>query len=133
MDETLIKTNLDKLDKNDKVNLEGALQYNQRVGGHLVQGHIDTIGKIISIDKTDEWTEISISIDTSFQKYCIYKGSIAIDGVSLTIADIDDDKIKLALIPHTLENTILSDYIVGQSINIETDMYGKYIENFQKG
>ena len=133
VDETLIKTNLDKLDKNDKVNLEGALQYNQRVGGHLVQGHIDTIGKIISIDKTDEWTEISISIDTSFQKYCIYKGSIAIDGVSLTIADIDDDKIKLALIPHTLENTILSDYIVGQSINIETDMYGKYIENFQKG
>ena len=133
VNETLVKTNLDRLDKSDEVNLEGALQYNQRVGGHLVQGHIDTVGKIINIDKTDEWTEILISIDSAFKKYCIYKGSIAIDGVSLTIANIDDNKIKIALIPHTLENTILSDYINGQLINIETDMYGKYIENFSGG
>ena len=133
VDETLVKTNLDRLDKSDKVNLEGALQYNQRVGGHLVQGHIDTVGKIINIDRTDEWTEILISIDSTFKKYCIYKGSIAIDGVSLTIANINDNKIKIALIPHTLENTILSDYVNGQLINIETDMYGKYIENFSGG
>ena len=133
VDETLVKTNLDRLDKRDKVNLEGALQYNQRVGGHLVQGHIDTVGKIINIDRTDEWTEILISIDSTFKKYCIYKGSIAIDGVSLTIANINDNKIKIALIPHTLENTILSDYVNGQLINIETDMYGKYIENFSGG
>ena len=67
------------------------------------------------------------------KKYCIYKGSIAIDGVSLTIADIDENKIKVALIPHTLENTISLDYVNGQSVNIETDMHGKYIENFSGG
>ena len=74
-----------------------------------------------------------IDINSNFKKYCIYKGSIAIDGVSLTIADIDENKIKIALIPHTLENTISSDYINGQSVNIETDMHGKYIENFSEG
>ena len=74
-----------------------------------------------------------IDINSDFKKYCIYKGSIAIDGVSLTIADIDDNKIKIALIPHTLENTISSDYANGQSVNIETDIHGKYIENFSEG
>ena len=133
VDETLTKTNLGSLNKDSKVNLERALQYNQRVGGHLVQGHIDTTGKIININKTDEWTEVMIDINSDFKKYCIYKGSIAIDGVSLTIADINKNKIKIALIPHTLENTISSDYANGQSVNIETDMHGKYIENFSEG
>ena len=71
-----------------------------------------------------------IDVKTEVQKYCIYKGSIAIDGVSLTIADIKENVVKVTLIPHTLENTILSDYIEGQSVNIETDMHAKYIENF---
>ena len=133
VNETLIKTNLGSLNKDSKVNLERSLQYNQRVGGHLVQGHIDTIGKILSIHETDEWSEIMIDIDDKFKKYCIYKGSIAIDGVSLTIANIDKNVIKIALIPHTLEHTISSDYTDGDFVNIETDMYGKYIENFSKG
>ena len=133
VDETLTKTTLGSLSKDSKVNLERALQYNQRVGGHLVPGHIDTIGKIININQTDKWTEVMIDINSNFKKYCIYKGSIAIDGVSLTIADIDENKIKIALIPHTLENTISSDYANGQSVNIETDMHGKYIENFSEG
>ena len=133
VNETLIKTNLGSLNKDSKVNLERSLQYNQRVGGHLVQGHIDTIGKILSIHRTDEWSEIMIDIDDNFKKYCIYKGSIAIDGVSLTIANIDNNVIKIALIPHTLEHTISSDYADGDFVNIETDMYGKYIENFSKG
>ena len=133
VNETLIKTNLGSLNKDSKVNLERSLQYNQRVGGHLVQGHVDTIGKIVSIHETDEWNEIMIDIDDNFKKYCIYKGSIAIDGVSLTIANIDKNVIKIALIPHTLEHTISSDYTDGDFVNIETDMYGKYIENFSKG
>ena len=133
VNETLIKTNLGSLNKDSKVNLERSLQYNQRVGGHLVQGHIDTIGKIVSIHETDEWNEIMIDIDDNFKKYCIYKGSIAIDGASLTIANIDKNVIKIALIPHTLEHTISSDYTDGDFVNIETDMYGKYIENFSKG
>ena len=133
INETLIKTNLKSLSKGSEVNLERSLQYNQRVGGHLVQGHIDTIGKITNINKTDEWTEVMIDIDNDFKKYCIYKGSIAIDGVSLTIANIDKNIIKVALIPHTLEHTISSNYIDGHLVNIETDMYGKYIENFSKG
>ena len=133
VNETLIKTNLGSLNKDNKVNLERSLQYNQRVGGHLVQGHIDTIGKIISINETDEWNEVMIDIDDNFKKYCIYKGSIAIDGVSLTIANIDNNIIKIALIPHTLEHTISSDYTEDDFVNIETDMYGKYIENFSKG
>ena len=81
INETLIKTNLESLDKGSKVNLERALQYNQRVGGHLVQGHIDTIGKIINIDKTEEWTEIMIDLNNDFERYCIYKGSISIKTV----------------------------------------------------
>tara|TARA_Y100000996_G_scaffold413074_1_gene400518 strand:- start:3317 stop:3913 length:597 start_codon:yes stop_codon:yes gene_type:complete len=133
VNETLIKTNLGSLNKDSKVNLERSLQYNQRVGGHLVQGHVDTIGKIVNIHETDEWNEIMIDIDDNFKKYCIYKGSIAIDGVSLTIANIDKNVIKIALIPHTLEHTISSDYTDGDFVNIETDMYGKYIENFSKG
>ena len=130
--ETLYKTNLDSLEVGSKVNLERSLQYNQRVGGHLVQGHIDTTGKIVDVNKTDEWTEIFIELDEYFKKYCIYKGSISIDGTSLTIADIDKNKIKVALIPHTLEHTISSGYSKGQSVNIETDMNAKYIENFSK-
>ena len=90
------------------------------------------IGKIINIEKTDEWGEIIIDVKTEVQKYCIYKGSIAIDGVSLTIADIKENIIKVTLIPHTLENTISSDYIEGQSVNVETDMHAKYIENFTR-
>ena len=132
VNETLMKTNLENLNKSSKVNLERALQYNQRVGGHLVQGHIDTVGKIVNIDKTDEWTEIMIELDSGFKKYCIYKGSIAVDGVSLTIANINENVIKIALIPHTLDNTISSDYSDGQFVNIETDMHGKYIENFSR-
>ena len=130
--ESLEKSNLGELEKNSRVNLERSLQYNKRIGGHLVQGHIDTIGKITEIIRTDEWTEIFIEIDDSYKKYCIYKGCISIDGVSLTIAELILNRIKIALIPHTLDNTILSDYKVGQSVNIETDMQGKYIENYSR-
>ena len=128
--ETLDRTNLKELDQESKINLERAMKYNQRVGGHLVQGHIDGLGEVIDINETDEWTEIELKIDSFCRKYCIFKGSIAIDGVSLTIAEITSKGIKVALIPHTLSNTILSEYKINQNVNIETDMVGKFIENF---
>ena len=128
--ETLNRSNLGDLDYRSYVNLERAMMYNQRVSGHLVQGHVDTQAEVIRINKTDEWTEIDFSIEPRFKKYCIEKGSIAIDGVSLTIASINDLGVKVALIPHTLSNTILSGYKLKQKVNIETDMVGKFIENF---
>ena len=128
VNETLLKTTLGNLKAECRVNLERAMRYNQRVGGHLVQGHVDTTAELIMINKTDQWTEITLEIQSEFIKYCIYKGSIAIDGVSLTIAEIEKNNIKIALIPHTLDLTILSDYQVGDKVNIETDMNAKYIE-----
>lgn len=128
--ETLERSNLCSLVDGADVNLERAMTYNQRVSGHLIQGHVDTQAKIISINKTDEWTEIDFEINSDFKKYCILKGSIAIDGVSLTIAKITETGIRVALIPHTLSKTILSGYEMGQMVNIETDMVGKFIENF---
>jgi len=128
--ETLDRTNLKNLFEESNVNLERAMKYNQRVGGHLVQGHIDGLGKVVKINETEEWTEINFELDSFCKKYCIFKGSIAIDGVSLTIAEITSDGVKVALIPHTLSNTILSEYKTQQSVNIETDMVGKFIENF---
>ena len=128
--ETLERSNLCSLVEGTDVNLERAMTYNQRVSGHLVQGHVDTQAKIIAINKTEEWTEIDFRIESDFKKYCISKGSIAIDGVSLTIAKITEDGVRVALIPHTLSKTILSEYKIDQMVNIETDMVGKFIENF---
>ena len=130
VNETLEKSNLNSIAEESKINLERAMRYNQRVSGHLVQGHVDTQAKVLAINKTDEWTEIEFEVDSDYKKYCIYKGSIAIDGVSLTIAKVTPRGIRVALIPHTLSNTILSDYRVNQHVNIETDMVGKFIENF---
>jgi len=130
VNETLEKSNLNSIAEESKINLERAMRYNQRVSGHLVQGHVDTQAKVLDINKTDEWTEIEFEVDSDYKKYCIYKGSIAIDGVSLTIAKVTPRGIRVALIPHTLTNTILSDYNVNQHVNIETDMVGKFIENF---
>ena len=130
VNETLEKSNLNSIAEESKINLERAMRYNQRVSGHLVQGHVDTQAKVLDINKTDEWTEIEFEVDSDYKKYCIYKGSIAIDGVSLTIAKVTPRGIRVALIPHTLSNTILSDYRVNQHVNIETDMVGKFIENF---
>jgi len=128
--ETLERSNLCSLIQGADVNLERAMTYNQRVSGHLVQGHVDTQAKVIAINKTEEWTEIDFEIKPDFKKYCISKGSIAIDGVSLTIAKIIAQGVRVALIPHTLSQTILSEYKIDQMVNIETDMVGKFIENF---
>ena len=130
--ETLEKTNLKYIEKDSYVNLERAMKVNSRFDGHIVQGHIEGLAKILAINNKKKDFVITLEICLELTKYCIYKGSIALNGVSLTIAKIDKNIIDIWLIPHTLEYTTFQYNKVGDYVNIETDIIGKYIENFQK-
>jgi riboflavin synthase len=127
MQESLKKTTLGNL-RTRNVNLELAITLSSRLGGHIVQGHIDTIGQIIQITNTYSLREFYISYPLEYRKYLAPTGSVAIDGVSLTTAEIFDRSFKVALIPHTLDNTLFTEYKVGDKINIEFDIIGKYVE-----
>ena len=130
VDETLNKSSLSVLKVGDFVNLEKSLQYNEKISGHLVQGHVEGVGRIIKIENIGtEEVRFSIHLDSKLIKYCIYKGSISIDGISLTIASLKANVIELAIIPHTFKNTNLSFKKVDDIVNIETDMIAKYVEN----
>lgn len=126
--ETLKKSNLGDLKNKSLVNLERAITLSTRLGGHILQGHVETVGVIMDKVLSGGGATLSVGIDPRFMRYCISKGSIALDGVSLTIASISENIIKIALIPHTLEMTTLGSKNVGDSLNIETDIIGKYIE-----
>ena len=126
--ETLDVTNLKFLHNDSQVNLERSMLLSSRIDGHIVQGHVETVGEIVDIKVFKNQTELFIKIGDEYLKYCIHKGSIAIDGVSLTIADINKNIIKVAIIPYTLKNTILNTLEVGGIVNIETDMLSKYVE-----
>ena len=126
--ETLNKSNLRDIQTNSYVNLERAMKMSSRLDGHIVQGHIESISTIIKKETISEQTNLVIDIDAKLLKYCIYKGSIALDGISLTIAKIKGNSITIAIIPHTLEHTTLKDKGVGDRLNIETDMFAKYVE-----
>ena len=128
IDETLKKTNLNFLKNSDLVNIERCMRLNDRIDGHIVQGHIECTGELVSKKTNDGETKIKIRIDNNFMKYCIYKGSIALDGISLTISKIDSDYIECSIIPHTLNHTTLKIRKVGDMLNVETDMISKYIE-----
>lgn len=128
MAETMRKTNLNYLSPGDKVNLERALRLGDRLGGHIVSGHIDGIGTISNLEKEDNATWITVSTSYDILKYVIYKGSIAIDGVSLTVAYVDNSVFKVSIIPHTKDVTILLDKKIGDTVNLECDMIGKYVE-----
>lgn len=130
MGETLERTNLGTLRLGDKVNLERALKIGDTLGGHIVSGHIDGKGKILSRETKDDGTWFTISADEKILKYIILKGSITIDGVSLTVAYIDNQVFKVSIIPHTLNNTTLEHKSQGTYINLENDLIGKYIEKF---
>jgi len=126
--ETLKKSNLDDLKNDSPVNLERAITLSTRLGGHILQGHIETIGVITDKVPSGEGATISVGIDPAFMRYCITKGSIALDGISLTIASISENIVKISVIPHTLRMTTLGTKNVGDSLNVETDIIGKYIE-----
>jgi riboflavin synthase len=127
--ESLDKSNLSELIINQIVNLERCLKLSDRIGGHLVQGHVECIGEIISKESLlDGEVVFEVSFDKNFLKYCIYKGSITLDGISLTIKEILKNSIKVSIIPHTLENTTLGFKEVNANLNIETDLIAKYVE-----
>jgi len=130
MAETIRKTNLKNLVSGSKVNLERALRLGDRLGGHLVSGHIDGIGIINDFNKEDNAVWVSIAAPTDILKYVIPKGSIGIDGISLTVAYVDERIFKVSIIPHTKNVTILLTKSLGDEVNLECDILGKYIERF---
>jgi riboflavin synthase len=127
---TLEKTSLGLIQVNDRVNLELSLRPMDRLGGHFVQGHVNATGKIKNIDKRGENWEIEVSFPPDLRKYMISEGSVALDGISLTIAKLNPNSLVVTIIPHTLEKTSLCWKKVGDVLNIEVDMIAKYIENF---
>ena len=128
--ETMRRTNLSKLKSGDKVNLERALQLSDRLGGHMVSGHIDGTGTIAQINTEGNAQIVTIETESEILKYIIEKGSIAIDGISLTIMTVDKSSFEVAIIPHTSHETTLISKIKGNTVNLECDMVGKYIERF---
>lgn len=128
VEETLAKTTLRDLRQNDMVNIELAMRLGDRLGGHLVAGHVDTVGVIESIEKRETSWFFRFTIPSQFRRYVIPVGSIAIDGVSLTVAMLEEDIVAVSVIPHTMENTIFSAYSVRERVNLEFDMIGKFIE-----
>ena len=128
MKETLDRTSLSELKVGDPVNLERAMTAATRFGGHVVQGHVDGVGQIISRTPSENWEWLRVSIPTELMKYIVLKGSITIDGVSLTVNEVGDDFIGLSLIPETLALTTLGSKKVGAKVNVEADVMAKHIE-----
>ncbi|OQX73270.1 MAG: riboflavin synthase [Campylobacteraceae bacterium 4484_4] len=110
-----------------RVHIEPAMQLSDRLEGHIVQGHIDTTGEILRIEKSDNSYDFFIKLDPEFLKFVIPKGSIAIDGVSLTVNDVYRESFRLTIIPHTMQNTLFAEYRPGRRVNIETDMFARYL------
>ena len=128
--ETMKITALGKLKTCSFVNLERALPANGRFGGHIVSGHIDGIGKLKHQKKIGDFYNIAIEVLPELSKYIVKKGSIAVNGISLTVADINTNVVEIAVIPHTFENTNLKVLQIGDYVNIETDILAKYVEKF---
>ena len=130
VNETLNRTTAEFWKEKDELNLERALLPSTRMGGHFVQGHVDCVTKIKHVqyfDKSSTWT---FEMDDDIEKYIVEKGSIALNGVSLTVASKNENTFDVALIPHTIELTTFGNLVAGDSVNVEVDILGKYIENF---
>jgi riboflavin synthase len=130
MPETIRRTSLAALGPGSRVNLEPALGFGDEVGGHLVQGHVDGTGEVVAVreEGNSRWFEILVPAD--LVRYCVVKGSLAVDGTSLTIASVSGERVALSLIPHTLESTIASGYMPGSVVNLEVDILAKYVASF---
>ncbi len=130
--ETLKKTTIDEMKNGTAVNLERALQLQDRLGGHIVQGHVNAVGRITNITKLGDNYLLEFNFPYEIRKYIINEGSVAVDGISLTVAEVSNKIIKISVIPHTWQNTNLHDRKIGDRINIESDLLAKYIENMIK-
>lgn len=116
----------------DEVHMEPAMMMGDRFEGHIVQGHVDCLGIVKSIKSNGNSTDFYISLPEEFSKYIIPKGSVTIDGVSLTVNEVLKDSFRLTIIPHTVKNTLFKNYKVGTKVNLETDMFARYIYNMFK-
>jgi riboflavin synthase len=125
--ETLARTTLGDLRPGERVNLERALRLGDRLGGHLVQGHVDGVASVESIDPGGEWRRARFSLAPELAGLLVEKGSVAVDGVSLTVAEVTESAFAVALIPTTLAETTLGDLAPGRKVNVETDLIGKYV------
>ena len=128
MEETMRRSGLKDLKINSAVNLERAMPADGRFGGHIVSGHIDGTGTIASIKKEEMAVWYEVKTDSSLLRYIVEKGSIAIDGISLTVARVTGESFAVSIIPHTISETTLSDKSIGDTVNLETDIIGKYVE-----
>ncbi|GAB3589339.1 riboflavin synthase [Calidifontibacter terrae] len=128
MAQTFALTGLGKLENGSRVNLERAMRADGRFDGHIVQGHVDGTAQILAIEPDEHWTKISLRIPAHLERYVVAQGSITLDGVSLTVASIDADRVTVSLIPTTLELTNLSHHRIGDPVNVEVDVLAKYAE-----
>lgn len=132
MNETIKRSNIDMLKVGSRLNLERALRASDRLGGHIVSGHIDGTGVIVEKTPLDIATIIRVNTSKHLLKYMIKKGSIAIDGISLTLVSVDDQGFTVSLIPYTKNDTTLADKNIGDTVNLECDIIGKYVEKLLK-
>lgn len=126
--ETLSRTNLGQLSAGQRVNLEPALRAGDRMGGHVVQGHVDGVGRIAALQRRGISLEVTVAAAPTLLRYAVEKGSVTIDGISLTVARVTDGDFTVALIPHTMGATTLQDRRVGDQVNLEADILAKYVE-----
>ena len=126
--ETLRRTSLSRLQAGDDVNVEPALRAGDPLGGHWVQGHVDGVGRVQSIEPEGEGLRLLVEAPQEIVRYCVEKGSIAVEGVSLTVAELHLQGFSVALVPHTLEATTLASLVPGREVNLEVDVLAKYVE-----
>jgi riboflavin synthase len=126
--ETLARTTLGRLEPGTPVNLEPALRVGEALGGHYVQGHVDGVGRVRSVEPEGAGKRVWCDASPDVLRYCVEKGSVAVEGVSLTVADLDDEGLAVALVPHTLAVTTLGSLEPGGEVNLEVDVLAKYVE-----
>jgi riboflavin synthase len=133
MQETISRTNLSRLKPGDKVNLEGAMTLSRGLGGHLVQGHIDDVGSVSNVEKNDQALLIKVEAPEHVMRYIVEKGFVAIDGISLTVVERTRSTFSVSIVGFTRQNTTLGMIKTGDIVNLESDIIGKYVEQFITG
>ena len=128
MQETLEMTSLQGAEAGDRVNLERAVTPTTRLGGHIVQGHVDGVGQVVDRTRSDHWEVVEVSMPAALSKYVVDKGSITVDGVSLTVVTAAEDRFSVSMIPETLARTTLGDRRPGDRVNLETDVIARHLE-----
>ena len=133
MAETLRRSSLGAVRPGSAVNLERAARVDSRIGGHIVQGHVDGTAAVVAVTPAEQWTVVEFAIDPGLARYIVEKGSITVDGVSLTVVAVEESSVSVSLIPTTLAHTTLGTVVVGDRVNIEVDVLAKYVERLLEG